>query len=349
MSREKSVQKDKTDNKLDIDSIMKLDEHNPIGDVGSEAVEQMVKVKKINIPSIREILGTPNPEMSILIETEEGKDITMDLVLDRFSSKETEKPQLSSFCLSIGINKKDLFKIVNKEIPLKISRTGQDFETRISHSDKSVNISDVEREPKNWRFIQLQNLWKAQDYGKVRVVGIDTVCDRGITIKVEIPWVNKERRIRFSNSKEWNSLYPSFPAFYKSMVGRYPVNISEISSIIGEEIPVNYTGKFRMSDKLERKIDKNKTGFMEYISNNKERLSKKVVYNSFYLSAFYLMPPLFIIPLALMMYISTFSVALAWASVITLLFITSAVISTLDAYDTYLGNKPMDDGVSFGS
>lgn len=351
MTKEKTIEKDDSVNgeKLNIDSVMKLDEHNPIGDVGSEAVEQMVKVKEIDIPSIRKILSSTDPKITINIETEQGKDVKMDMVLDKFSSGDVDDTQLSSFCLSLGIEKNDLHKIINERIPLKISRTGQEFETRISHGDKEIEVEDKDTQPKSWRFRQLQKLWKAQEYGKARIIEIGKVTDRGVTIKIEIPWLNEERRIRFSNSKEWNGLYPSFPGFYKSLVGRYPLNADEMNSIVGEEILVDYSGKFGISSNLKRKIEKNKRDFMEYVTNNKKKLGKNMLFNSFYLSFFYIMPPLVIVPLAISMYLASFSIGLAWMSVIFLLFASSALLTTLDAYDAYLRNEPLDESFSLKS
>lgn len=253
------------------ESTMTLDKHNPLGSVGSGITEKVVQITKIRIPSISRILNSRKPSINITAETQSSNEIDVELVLDEFSDTVDDDISLRSFCSSIGIEKKELYNLIDENIPLRISQIDGEISANLPKKSKTVEIES--KDNSSQRFSQLCSLWKAKEYGKVRIVNIKQPLNGGFMCVVEIPWLSRTKKIRFDRQI---SGHPSFPSFYKNLVGRYPLNEEEFSSIVGKEIPLDYNGRLDLTDDMKQNIENENDSFSESLRNNYCRYKNKL-------------------------------------------------------------------------
>lgn len=324
---------------VDIESKMTLDKHNPLGAVGSDITEELVKITDISIPSVRRILNSSEPSINITAETQASSEIDLELVLDEFSDKVEEKMSLRSFCSSIGIEKQDLYNLINEKVPLRISRTNGEFDTNLPKESGDVNITS--ETDTSWRFERLCDLWKAKEYGKARIVSVDEQSNRGFVCVLEIPWLNEKKKLRFSTSKRWDSTYPSFPSFYKNLVGRYPVNKEELSSIVGEEIPLNYEGRFDLAENMKEDIEDENDSFFEYVKNNSHQYTNRLTRDILSLGTHYISPAFVIILVLTSLAFLPMSTVLGWLTLGLFVFSPIIIASTVEAYTRYNSREPI--------
>lgn len=324
---------------VDIESKMTLDKHNPLGAVGSDITEELVRITDISIPSVRHILDSSKPSINITAETRESSEIDLELVLDEFSDKVEEKMSLRSFCSSIGVEKQDLYNLINEKVPLRISRTNGEFDTNLPKESEEVNITS--KNDSSWRFERLCDLWKAKEYGKARIVSVDEQSRRGFVCVLEIPWLNEKKKLRFSTSKRWDSTYPSFPSFYKNLVGRYPVNEEELASIVGEEIPLNYEGRFDLAESMKEDIDSENDSFFEYLKNNSHQYTNKLTRDILSLGTRYVSPAFVLILVLTSLAFLPMSNILGWLTLGLFVFSPIIIASTAEAYTRYNSREPI--------
>lgn len=332
---------------LDEETKRKLDIHNPVGTVMSELKEQTVKIVDIDIPPINRILRSSSPSIKVVVDLMDGKQESFELLMDRFSDTvEDERMTVTNFCLTLGIEREEIHKIKNEEIPLKVSKEENKYEFALPSSDKDIELKD--KYHYDTRIDRLNNLWKAEEYGKGQIKSIDSGPRGVVNVEVEIPWVNETNKLRFTESGERSrSIYPDFDLFCETALGRTPVNEKEVTSLIGEEVSLDYSGSFGISEKLTEKMDEQQREFSDYMKDNTEEFKKSALVNMAYVSVFYALPPFVVVPLSMAGFLSGTSLLVSSLIIVSMIALSSLGLTTYEAYRSYKNKEPVKPVADF--
>lgn len=332
---------------LDEETKRKLDTHNPVGNVMSDLKEQTVKIVDIDIPSINRILRSSSPSIKMVIELMDGKEESFELLMDRFSdAAEDERMTVTNFCLTLGIEREEIHKMKNEEIPLKVSKEDNKYEFALPSSDKDIEVED--KYHYDTRIDRLNNLWKAEEYGKGEIKSIESGSRGIVNVEVEVPWVNETNKLRFTEGGERSrSIYPDFDLFCEIALGRTPMNGKEIESLIGQEVSLDYSGNFGISQKLTEKMDDQQRDFSDYMKDNTEEFKRSALVNMAYVSVFYALPPFVLVPLSMAGFLSGTSFLVSSLIIVSMIALSSLGLTTYEAYRSYKDKEPIEPVADF--
>lgn len=339
MTEERTVQK--TDKVIEKGDIRKLDEYNPVGDVRTELRETEMKITDMKIPPIKYILNGRKPSIKLIGEI--GDDtVETDIVLDRFSENvEPDDITFSDLLNTYDIPRDNIGSLLKERIPIKINRFNGSYNVHLSNH-KEIEINSVNSISK-YSIKPLQKLWKAQKYGKIRIIGLEKVERDIVTVKTEIPWLSEEYTLRFSIENR-DSVHPPFVPFFKHIVGRPPVNNQDLNAILDEEINVSYKGQLSLSDEVIRRIQSENRTFKSYLKQNTSSFKSLYYKNLAFTTAVLLTPPMFILPAYLFLMLGSLLTPLFGILLVVFSFhAISGGISIFKARRKYKKNEPISD------
>lgn len=321
-----------------------LNQHNPVGELSglnNKKVQTSATVSDIEIPRVKKIISSNSPNIRIKLTHEDiNEDITMPIQLDRFSS-EDKLTSMSDFTDTYGIERDEIDKIIGEEIEILMEKNNSSY--RATPTFQELGKLNDKTSSSSTRIENLKSLWKAEEYGKAKIVSIDSSSSRRSNrsiVTVEIPWLNEEKKVLFGVGP--NTSYYSLESLFESITDHAPIDEEEISGIIGEEIDVSYEGKFSLSDRLENQIENNEYSFKMFLGDNKDTLKKMSVKNTVYAGLIYTFPPFMAIPIVLLNPLFAISTFAGIIGLIGLTGITALVFTLITARQKYRDGEPLN-------
>lgn len=314
-----------------------LNQHNPVGELSglkNKKVQTSATVSDIEIPRVKKIISSDSPNIRIkLTHKDISEDIIMPIQLDRFSS-EDKFTSMSDFANTYGIKRDQIDKIIGEKIEILMEKDNSSY--KATPTFQKLGELNNKNSCSSTRIDNLKSLWKAEEYGKVKIVSIDSSMshrsNRSV-VTVEIPWLNEEKKMLFGVGP--NTSYYSLESLFETIAGHPPVDEEEISGIIGEEIEVSYEGKFGLSGGLEKQIENNEYSFKMFLGDNKDKLKKMSVKNTVYAGLMYTFPPFMAIPIVLLNPLFAISAFAGIIGLIGLTGITALLFTLITARQKY--------------
>lgn len=338
MSKEitETLDTDESD-RIDESTTRYLNQHNPVEELSGldgKKVQTSATVSDIEVPHINKIIfgDSPNIQMK-LTHKDINEEIIMSIQLDRFSS-ENGLTSMSDFTNAYRIKRDQIDEIVGEEIEIMVEKNSSSY--RATPAFQNLDRLESENSCSSTRVENLKSLWRAEDYGKAKIVSVNSPRSKSsnrLVVSVEIPWLNKEQKILFGVGP--NDPYHSVESLFESITGHFPINEEQVSGIIGEEINVSYKGSFGLSDRLENQIKQNEYSFKMFLNDNKDALKGMSVKNLVFVSLIYIFPPITLIPIVLLMPLFKISVFAGAVGAIGLAVISALLITLIKAREKY--------------
>ena len=332
-----SKQREKDYTEIDSSTEKNLNKFNPISGIESSKNGQRrisVQVTGIDCPDAVSILRRRNPTITVNLYNEEmGVEFSLDLLMDKFSEN-TNDTTLTSFLASLGIEREDMKYVVGEKIEVSVSKktTGYKLNPVPIRDFRPSETTDID-------LTNIENLWKAQKYGKAKIISVDSRrIAKEATIELEIPWCDAKQSITLSTSPKDEY---TFTAFFKSVAGHPPVSRDEVSEIVGEEIRVNYEGKFGLARSLEKRIKDRNYSFTEYVQHNLDGVKSRFIRNMLISGLALMMPPFLFVTIVILAPLFSSSASLGILGMGVLTILSSLFMTGIDATNSYRSAKPL--------